>query len=323
VAEYRRRDGVNRVLLLTDGQANRGITQAEALEGLCRISAEQGITTTTIGFGPHFDEDLLRAMADAGRGSAYYVEHADQASGVFEEELEGLLSLVAQNVRVHVRPGRGAGAMKVLHEYPSHSEGRELTLDVGDLYAREPRRVLLEILLEPDATEDGEAHVADLEVVAQVLTAGGGVEQQTLTLPIRLSPEAGGRVEPEVRKEVLLLEAARAREEALEAERRGDYRGGSETLQAGRPGARQLSVSRRRGERGAARPRGDGGALRNRRGRRGGRQVHEAASVGGAAEPASGEGADPADGGVRVGFSTTGSRQPPALPRVRTHGCSP
>lgn len=231
VAEYRRKDGVNRVLLLTDGQANRGITQAEALEGLCQISAEQGITTTTIGFGPHFDEDLLRAMADAGRGSAYYIERTDQASGVFEEELEGLLSLVAQNVRVRIHPGRGAGAMKVLHEYPSHSEGRDLTLEVGDLYAREPRRVLLEILLEPDATEDGEAHVADVEVVAQVLTAGGGVEQQTLTLPITLSPEAGGKVEPEVRKEVLLLEAARAREDALEAERRGDYRGGSETLQ--------------------------------------------------------------------------------------------
>ena len=230
VSEYRRTEGVNRVLLLTDGQANQGITEPEALEGLCRISAEQGITTTTIGFGPHFDEDLLRAMADAGRGSAYYVEHADQASGVFEEELEGLLSLVAQNVRVRIRPGAGAEAMKALHDYPSHSEGRELTLEVGDLYAREPRRVLLEILLKPEATDDGGAHVADLEVVAQVMTPGGGVEQQTVSLPITLSPEAGGKVEPEVRKEVLLLEAARAREEALEAERRGDYQGGSETL---------------------------------------------------------------------------------------------
>ncbi len=230
VAEYRRTEGVNRVLLLTDGQANRGITEPEALKGLCRSSTEQGITTTTIGFGPHFDEDLLRAMADAGRGSAYYVEHADQASGVFEEELEGLLSLVAQNVRVRIRPGAGAGAMKALHEYPSHSEGRDLTLEVGDLYAREPRRVLLEILLKPDATDEGDAHVADLEVVAQVMTPGGGVEQQTVSLPITLSPEAGGKVEPEIRKEVLLLEAARAREEALEAERRGDYQGGGETL---------------------------------------------------------------------------------------------
>lgn len=45
------------------------------------------------------------------------------------------------------------------------------------------------------------------------------MEQQTVVLPIRLSPEAGGKVEHEVRKEVLLLEAARARKKALEAGR--------------------------------------------------------------------------------------------------------
>ncbi|MEX2473509.1 MAG: VWA domain-containing protein [Gemmatimonadota bacterium] len=232
VAVRLREGGVNRILLLTDGQANQGITDRDRLQGLCRMSAEHGVTTTTIGFGAHYDEDLLRGMADAGRGSTYYIEHADQATGVFEEELEGLLSLVAQNVRVRIRPGADTGAVKVLHDYPSHAEGRDLTLEVGDVYAREPRRVLLECLLPPEAAREGEAdaRVADLEVVAQVLTAGGGVEQQTLTLPITLSPVDGGKVEPEVRKEVLLLEAARAREEALDAERRGDYRTGSEAL---------------------------------------------------------------------------------------------
>ncbi len=49
-------------------------------------------------------------------------------------------------------------------------------------------------------------------------------------LPITLSPEEGGKVEAEVRREVLLLEAARARDEALEAETRGDYEGGKRAL---------------------------------------------------------------------------------------------
>ncbi|MEX2467686.1 MAG: hypothetical protein WD995_12310 [Gemmatimonadota bacterium] len=69
-----------------------------------------------------------------------------------------------------------------------------------------------------------------MTVTAQVLTAGQGVEQQTLTLPITLSPVEGGKVDSRVRKEILLLEAARARDEALEAQRRGDYAGGTETL---------------------------------------------------------------------------------------------
>lgn len=230
VAQHLREGAVNRILLLTDGRANVGITDPDALVGLCGTAAEHGVQTTTIGFGTEYDEDLLRAMADAGHGGAYYIEKPDQASGVFEEELEGLLSMAAQNVRVSVTPGTDAEFIQVVHQYPSHAEGKELTIDVGDLYAREPRRVLLEFLLGP-ATEVGtDARVGQLLVTAQVLTPQGGVEQRTIDLPITLSPEDGGKVEPAVRKEVLLQEAASARDEALDAGRRGDYRRGRDLL---------------------------------------------------------------------------------------------
>ncbi|MEJ2207387.1 MAG: VWA domain-containing protein, partial [Gemmatimonadota bacterium] len=123
VAKALREGGVNRVLLLTDGLANVGITDPDQLVGLTRTGAEAGFSTTTIGFGKDFDEDLLRALADAGRGGSYYLEEIDQASGIFEEELEGLLSLAAQNVRVAVLPGADADFVKVLHDYPSTAEG--------------------------------------------------------------------------------------------------------------------------------------------------------------------------------------------------------
>lgn len=230
VAENRREGGVNRILLLTDGHANRGITAPEQLVGLTRTAAEVGISTTTIGFGPGYDEDLLQAMADAGRGGTYYIEHADQASGVFEEELEGLLSLAAQNIRIGIRPGKDADFVRVVHQYPSHADGDELTIEVGDLYAREPRRVLMEFLLRPESSDAKEAAVAHITLTAHVLTEGGGVQLHTIDLPITLTPEEGGKADPTVRKEVLLLEAAEAREVALEAQRRGDYRGGSAKL---------------------------------------------------------------------------------------------
>jgi Ca-activated chloride channel family protein len=237
VAKALREGGVNRVLLLTDGLANVGITDPDRLVGLTRTGAEAGISTTTIGFGKDFDEDLLRALADAGRGGSYYIEEIDQASGIFEEELEGLLSLAAQNVRVAVLPGADADFVKVLHDYPSTAEGDTLTLSVGDLYAREPRRVLMEFLLPPEATEpDGAqgggspADVAHIHITAHVLTAEGGVELHEIELPVTLSPVEGGQVEPEVRKEVLLVEAARAREQALEARDRGDFASGHQLL---------------------------------------------------------------------------------------------
>lgn len=230
VAQNRREGGVNRVLLLTDGHANMGITDPEQLIGLTRAAAQVGISTTTIGFGQGYDEDLLRGMADGGRGATYYIERTDQALGVFEEELEGLLSLAAQNIRVSIRPGRDADFVRVVHQYPNHSEANVLTIDVGDLYAREPRRVLMEFLLRPESSEAEEAEVAEVTLAAHVLTRGGGVELHTITLPITLSPEKGGRVDATVRKEIMLLEVAQAREAALEAQQRGDFRAGSALL---------------------------------------------------------------------------------------------
>ena len=185
---------------------------------------EHGISTTTLGFGAGFDEALLTAMADAGRGATYYIERADQASGVFEEELEGLLSIAAQNVRVTVEPGGGMSNVQVLHDYPSDADGGTLTLQVGDLYAREPRRILAAFLVPPDGIgADGVADLGRFTVTAHVVTEAGGVELHEIALPLTLSPEEGGKVEPEVRKEILLLEAARVRREALEARERGDY----------------------------------------------------------------------------------------------------
>ncbi|MEQ9399108.1 MAG: VWA domain-containing protein [Longimicrobiales bacterium] len=223
VAESARDGGVNRVVLLTDGLANAGITDPDTLVGLCRSAAAMGITTTTVGFGSHYDEDLLRAMAEAGGGAAYYIERPDQAAGVFEEELEGLTSIAAQNARVEVRPGQHADFIQVVHAYPSHAEGDALTVEVGDVYAREPRRILMEFLLKPEASDVEMAEVGRLTVTAHVLTEGGGVELQTVTLPIALSPTDGGSVQPEVRREALLLEAARAREAALRARDEGDW----------------------------------------------------------------------------------------------------
>jgi Ca-activated chloride channel family protein len=223
VAERARGGAVNRILLLTDGLANAGITDPQKLVGLCGEAASQGVTTTTIGFGPHYDEQLLSAMADAGGGSAYYIEAPDQAQAVFEEELRGLLSIAAQNVRVEITTASGTESCRVLHSYPSLLAGGVLGLQVGDLYAREPRPVLAEFLLKP-AAEDvpgagvgAEIPVGTLVIMADVLTAAGGVEEREIVVPIRLSPVEGGIAEPEVRRELTLLDAAKERERALEA----------------------------------------------------------------------------------------------------------
>ena len=67
--EQLRPGGGGKVLLLTDGVANAGITDPGALAELARSAAREGVGTTTIGFGADFDEQLLTALADAGGGA--------------------------------------------------------------------------------------------------------------------------------------------------------------------------------------------------------------------------------------------------------------
>ena len=109
-------DGVRKVILLSDGLANVGVTDGESLAALAAKGREQGIGTTTIGFGNDFDEKLMTAMADAGGGAAHFAETPDAAPGIFTQELEGLTQVVAQNVSIEIRPHSAVDVVGVLNE---------------------------------------------------------------------------------------------------------------------------------------------------------------------------------------------------------------
>jgi Ca-activated chloride channel family protein len=63
-------DSLRRVVLLSDGLANVGITDAPSLRQMAERTRAEGVSTSTIGFGEGFDEDLMTAMADAGGARA-------------------------------------------------------------------------------------------------------------------------------------------------------------------------------------------------------------------------------------------------------------
>jgi Ca-activated chloride channel homolog len=232
VSQHLLERGVNRVILMTDGLANIGIRDPQQLTGLAAQGKSDGVTTTTIGFGSDYDEHLLRAMADAGGGNMYYIERPDQAASIFGDELQDLFDLGAQNVAVVVKPAAAAQLTAVHHDYASSSTADGLRIELGDVYAREPKPLLVELLVAGAVA--GELLIAELVVSADVVTAEGGVERHVITLPVMLSPTAGPHVEPEVRRELLLQAAAKARREALDRRAHGDYDGAAHVLfQAG------------------------------------------------------------------------------------------
>lgn len=229
---------VNRILLLTDGQANVGIVDQSQLARLCATAKDVGITTSTIGFGTDYDEDLLKAMADAGGGNAWYIERADQAEDVFGDELGGLLSLSAQNVTVTVKPERHVELVAVHQDYPSHTGPSGLKLELGDLYAREPRVLILEFLVRGESSEH--ATVGTMTVVADVLKDDGAIEHQMATYPLASALDAQGRTEPVIEREVLLARTAKARDKAARLREAGDSKGSADLVN---DAARTLAAS--------------------------------------------------------------------------------
>lgn len=224
---------VNRLILLSDGHANVGITDHARLRQLAAQAAEDGIVTTTIGVGGGYDEELMIAMADGGLGTGYYMERPDQATAIFDEELLGLLSICAQNISVRLQPTDAVEATAVLHSYPATAgDDNALTLSLGDLYAREPRRVLIEFAIAPQEAGAEAVEICGVQISADVLTAGGGMERRQIAMPISFSPGAGPVTHPEVQKTWLLLRASAARDEAVRRADDGDVEGASAMLRA-------------------------------------------------------------------------------------------
>src|SRR5262249_48388960 len=117
VAKNASKELVNRVLLLTDGQANMGIKDPAVLIKTARQKADEGVITTTLGFGAGFNEDLLIGMARAAEGNYYFIQSPEDAAQVFKIELEGLASVVGQNLVVTVRPSDAVEHGWVLNNY--------------------------------------------------------------------------------------------------------------------------------------------------------------------------------------------------------------
>ena len=131
-----RRSGprVRRTLLLTDGQANVGTTDPGEIAHHAAQLRVRGISTSTLGVGNGFEEDLLTAMAEAGGGNFAYAEHAGVLPAFFARELGELLTVAALDAKLRLTLPKGLRAT-LLNPYPVDRVKKELTVQLGDLPA--------------------------------------------------------------------------------------------------------------------------------------------------------------------------------------------
>lgn len=173
---------VNRLLLLSDGQPD---TQ-EGLKEQAKLLAKRGVTTTTIGLGTDYNEDLMAAVADHGLGNAHFVESRPDRGGgsaqlakIFATELQSMTEVVAKNAVITLTPKNGLSILDVVG-YAHDKSGNRIVIPVGDVYAGRTADILLKVrhgehagvadLLDVDvaltATSDERAHATKIAVAA-------------------------------------------------------------------------------------------------------------------------------------------------------------
>ncbi len=231
VADYRSDDMLNRVILMTDGLANRGVTEPSKLISLARQKREEGIYTTTMGLGNDFNEDLLIAMADAGGGAFYFIESPEAAPAIFEEELQGLLNLIGQNLTISIETTNHVTLVNQLNAYPMHSDGRRITYQLGDVFGEEIKTLLLELSI-PSLKEMGTVRIASLRFEYDELREDG-TSHQVWELPVMVNvdKEAPKQLpDASVTQAVYLLKAAQARQQAVQTADKGEYEHAADIL---------------------------------------------------------------------------------------------
>ncbi len=173
--DSRAADGqTKRIVVLTDGMANRGLTAPDELKRLVAAAKGRGISVSTLGVGTKFDEALLKAMAEAGGGRYAYAATGEDIPKAMSAEVEGLLRVVAQNTSIRVRVE--GGKIALVHGRLIGASVPEYTLKLGDV--REGERAVFLMEIEPagfiagaEVSVQAEMMLDDVERAQRVSTA--------------------------------------------------------------------------------------------------------------------------------------------------------
>jgi Ca-activated chloride channel family protein len=146
------KDGVNRVILATDGDFNVGTTDQKALETLVGDQRKSGIALTTLGFGQgNYNDSMAERLADVGDGNHAYIDTLQEARKVLVQEMQSTLLTIAKDVKIQIEFNPAQVAEYRLIGYENRLLNREDfandRVDAGDIGAGHEVTALYELTL--------------------------------------------------------------------------------------------------------------------------------------------------------------------------------
>jgi Ca-activated chloride channel family protein len=139
------------VILISDGLANRGVTDPAALAGMAAAAAGREFAVSAVGVGADFNEVLMTRIADRGAGSYYYLDNPSAFAEVFRREAAAAKTAAATGISVSIPLPAGVRLVDAAGYPVGTADGRALFYP-GSLHAGQTRRFFLTLQV-PTETE--------------------------------------------------------------------------------------------------------------------------------------------------------------------------
>jgi hypothetical protein len=275
---------VRRVIWFSDGCPTSGQQDPAILADICKDTPD-GWQFTTMGYGVQRDDlmkigdsqkpssqsgidvrfgamafnaptgmsgevniGLLTSMAEAGRGNFYYMKDADSASLAFANELGGLLSTVAQNLKIEVTPVKDRVDVKeVLEDLDVEDKNDTLVVTIPDIMAGETKYITMPIVCKKRDSEEAHraAKIAQIKI-SYLNPKTGNYESVEVSPKIQWvkSEKKSTDVDPDVKTQLAVLEAIKAQEAAQKMANLGNFADASQIIADSAKVLRSVGTSR-------------------------------------------------------------------------------
>lgn len=174
LSQRRLHDRAGKLILISDGLANRGVTHPRELGEMAALAVSEEFSVSTVGVGVEFNEQLMTVIADQGAGSYYYLHRPDLFADVFTEEFRHARATAASGLEVRIGQADGIRLVDA-SGYPIRTGKDTVLFNPGSLSWGQSRKLYLKLQVPTDRLKtyrldgfsvtyryDGKAHQAGL-----------------------------------------------------------------------------------------------------------------------------------------------------------------
>jgi Ca-activated chloride channel family protein len=220
---------VRRCLVFTDGHPTSGVCEPEDIVGIA-TEHRAGLGISTFGYGRDHNADLLTALALDG--NFHFIDTPEKILKAFGQELGGLISTYAQNVRLTLHPGDGVEIVEVLNDVTVEMKDGVAHIEYDDLLAEQDQHIVVKLKV----TKRDNAHPRGIKLVtanASYFDLNAKKDATaTAAVKVKFVPEAKADTEDNrlVVEEVVLQQAVKVQTEAMALADAGNFAGAQKVL---------------------------------------------------------------------------------------------